>query len=97
MDSFRFEMASGFSSLKSQIARVEIDLGSQISRVERDLGYVKKDVENLERKVDLFIGLILLVNITSILDTPLLWKLVVKNVGKPKLTNQGNTKGANLR
>jgi hypothetical protein len=66
------EMALGFSSLKSQISLVERDLKSQISRVERDLKYVKKDVENLEEKVDLFIGLGLLVNIASISDMPAL-------------------------
>ena len=54
-------------------------------------------MENLEGKVDLFIGLGLLVNIASISDMPLLVKLAVESTGKLKLTNQGNTKGADLR
>jgi hypothetical protein len=52
---------------------------------------------NLEGKVDLFTGLGLLVNIASISDTPLLVKLAVESARKLKLTNQGNTKGVDLR
>jgi hypothetical protein len=58
---------------------------------------MKKDVGNLEEKVDLFTILALLVNIASISNTPLLWELAVKNAEKLKLTNQGNTKGTDLK